>query len=109
MQYGRLRENGVILKTQKGRDSFAFIDFLDSAPAQVKTPAASRQPASQPAGLHGSMPVHSSGSRLRATPERAAAMPAVPGTVCQEDASVSYQCACQWSGPLLLVSQSPSL
>lgn len=42
VQYGQLRENGVILKTQKGRDSFAFIDFVDSAPAQ-----ASRQPAWQ--------------------------------------------------------------
>ena len=34
-QYGRLRPNGVILKTQKGRDSFAFIDFEEAAPAQV--------------------------------------------------------------------------
>ncbi|PSC67396.1 G3BP isoform X1 [Micractinium conductrix] len=33
-EYGRLRNNGVILKTQKGRDSFAFIDFEESAPAQ---------------------------------------------------------------------------
>ncbi len=35
LQYGRLRPNGVILKTQKGRDSFAFIDFEEPAPAQV--------------------------------------------------------------------------
>ncbi|EFN50901.1 hypothetical protein CHLNCDRAFT_141731 [Chlorella variabilis] len=34
-QYGRLRPGGVILKTQKGRDSFAFIDFEDAAPAQA--------------------------------------------------------------------------
>jgi hypothetical protein len=34
-QYGRLRPNGVILKTQKGRDSFAFIDFEEAAPAQM--------------------------------------------------------------------------
>lgn len=34
-QYGRLRPNGVILKTQKGRDSFAFIDFETAEPAQV--------------------------------------------------------------------------
>ena len=38
LQYGPLRQNGVILKTQKGRDSFAFVDFEDSAPAQVGGP-----------------------------------------------------------------------
>ena len=40
LQYGRLRAHGVILKTQKGRDSYAFIDFADVGPAQVGAPAA---------------------------------------------------------------------
>jgi hypothetical protein len=42
LQYGRLRPQGVILKTQKGRESYAFVDFEEPAPAQVCGDARSR-------------------------------------------------------------------
>ena len=33
--YGRLCPNGLILKQQRGKDSYAFVDFEDPAAAQV--------------------------------------------------------------------------